>query len=155
MENVPKEVFSFFYDLRAYGLYSSNTPALRCLVPDLQSGMPIGLSAKGPRIFSVANIDSALNPRLVKALLGLIQSWMKHIILEKQMFCTVHNLVALDSFDFTDENMRLFVVVRDSDGVIDVQRIRINEQLMNISKEKHMPLSQLWIDGYIGGVPNV
>ena len=249
MENIPNEVLDFFNDLRAYGLYSPNTPALRGLVPDLQSRIPIGLSGgglseglqalletaesddviadaiddvtalfdwvedvetstqnaniispslprmkrtvifrdafmkssynkltaadasegvlyalfllvlclseKGPRIFSVDNIDSALNPRLVKALLRRIQLWMKDIIPEKQMFCTVHNPVALDSFDFTDERVRLFVIDRNSDGLTNVRQIKITEHLLNISKEKHMPLSQLWIDGYIGGVPDV
>lgn len=113
------------------------------------------LSEKGPKVFSVDNIDSALNPRLVKALLKLLQGWIEDIIPEKQMFCTAHNPVVLDSFDFTDERVRLFVVNRDTDGLTDVKQIRITEKLVDLSQKKHMPLSQLWIDGYIGGIPNV
>ena len=115
----------------------------------------LSLSAKGPRIYSVDNIDSALNPRLIRALLKLMQEWVGDIIPEKQMFCTAHNPIVLDSFDFTDERVKLFVVDRNTDGLTDVRQIKITKELVQVSKEKHMPLSQIWIDGYIGGIPNV
>lgn len=248
-ENMSVEVLRFFDDLRSYSLYSPNTPALRGLVPDLQSRIPVGLSGgglseglqelleaadkdenisdaiddvaalfdwveevetstqnvniispslprmkrtivfrdcfmnsnynrltaadasegvlyalfllvlslspKGARMFAIDNIDSALNPRLIKSLLKLLQNWIEEIIPEKQIFCTAHNPVLLDSFDFTDERVKLFVVDRDTDGLTDVRQIKITEELVKISKENHMPLSQLWVDGYIGGIPNV
>ena len=115
----------------------------------------LSLSSKGPKVFSVDNIDSALNPRLIRALLKLMQGWFEDIIPEKQMFCTAHNPVVLDSLDFTDEHVKLFVVDRDTDGLTDVRQIKITKELAKISHEKHMPLSQLWVDGYIGGIPNV
>jgi len=84
-----------------------------------------------------------------------MQEWVGDIIPEKQMFCTAHNPIVLDSFDFTDERVKLFVVDRNTDGLTDVRQIKITKELVQVSKEKHMPLSQIWIDGYIGGIPNV
>lgn len=248
-ENMEKELLRFLDDLRSYSLYTPNTPALRGMVPDMQSRVPVGLSGgglseglkelldrakddedieeaidsvislfdwvdgmgtstqdslivspslprmkrtiifrdmymkrnynkltatdasegilyvlfllvlslsgKGPRIFSVDNIDSALNPRLVRAVLRLLQTWFKDLVPEKQLLCTAHNPVVLDSLDFTDERTALFVVDRDSDGLTDVRRIKLTKELVAISQQKHIPLSQMWVDGYIGGVPNV
>ena len=61
----------------------------------------------------------------------------------------------LDGFDLLDDTVRLFVVDRDSDGLTRIRRITVTEELVRASKEKHISWSQLWVDGYIGGVPNV
>ncbi|SHK55472.1 hypothetical protein SAMN05216582_10791 [Selenomonas ruminantium] len=87
--------------------------------------------------------------------MGLLQTWFWELIPEKQILCTAHNPVVLDSLDLTDNRVALFVVDRDSDGLTDVRRINLTKELVEISQKNHMPLSQMWVDGYIGGVPNV
>ena len=113
------------------------------------------MSPGGPKIFAVDNIEQTLNPRIVKRLAAVLQEWFKDYIPEKQMFCTAHNPVILDGFDLLDDTVRLFVVDRDSDGLTRIRRITVTEELVRASKEKHLSWSQLWVDGYIGGVPNV
>lgn len=113
------------------------------------------MSPRGPKIFAVDNIEQTLNPRLVRRLAGLLQEWFRDYIPEKQMFCTAHNPMILDGFDLLDDTVRLFVVDRDSDGLTRIRRITVTEELVRESKEKHISWSQLWVNGYIGGVPNV
>lgn len=117
--------------------------------------MVLCLSEHGPKVFSVDNIDQALNPRLVKAIMHLLQEWFHELVPEKQIFCTAHNPVVLDSLDLFDDIVRLFVVDRNSDGLTSIQQIKITPELIQKSKANHISLSQMWVDGYIGGVPNV
>ena len=117
--------------------------------------MVLCLSPNGPKVFSVDNIDQALNPRLVKALMRLLQEWFHDIIPQKQLFCTAHNPVVLDSLDVYDDTVRLFVVDRNSHGLTSIRQIKITAELIKKSQENHIPLSQMWVDGYIGGVPSV
>jgi predicted ATPase len=110
---------------------------------------------KSPNIFALDNIDSALNP-------GLVRQLMKHVteILsthkEKQIFITTHNPSTLDSIDLFDESHRLFVVSRSDTGQTQIKRI---EPPMNMSKEEWekknygLKLSEIWLSGAIGGLP--
>lgn len=116
--------------------------------------MVLCLSPNGPKVFSVDNIDQALNPRLVKKLMQLLQEWFHELIPQKQLFCTAHNPVVLDSLDVYDDTVRLFVVDRNSHGLTSISQIKITEELVKKSQENHIPLSQMWVDGYIGGVPS-
>lgn len=113
------------------------------------------MSPQGPSIFSIDNVDQALNPRLAKQMMHLLQTWFRDDIPQKQLFCTAHNPVVLDSLDIADDQVRLFVVDRDSDGLSVVRRFRITPELLQKSQKNHIPLSQLWVDGYIGGMPDV
>ena len=85
----------------------------------------------------------------------LLQEWFHELVPEKQIFCTAHNPVVLDSLDLFDDIVRLFVVDRNSDGLTSIQQIKITPELIQKSKANHISLSQMWVDGYIGGVPNV
>lgn len=113
------------------------------------------MSESGPRIFSIDNVDQALNPRLIKRLIKMLVAWFDELVPEKQLFCTAHNPVILDSLDISSDIVRLFAVDRDSDGLTSVRRISVTPKLIEESKKHHMPLSQLWTNGYLGGVPNV
>ena len=113
------------------------------------------MSPNGPKFFAVDNIEQTLNPRVVKRLAGSLQGWFKEYVPEKQMFCTAHNPVILDGFDLLDDTVRLFVVDRDLDGLTKIRRVTVTEQLARQSRENHISWSQLWVNGYIGGVPNV
>lgn len=113
------------------------------------------LSPNSPKTFAVDNIEQALNPRLVKRLAGILQRWFREYIPEKQVLCTAHNPVLLDGFDFLDDTVHLFVVDRDMDGLTVIRRVQVTRELVQKSKEHHLSWSQLWVDGYLGGVPNV
>ena len=113
------------------------------------------LSEKGPRFFAVDNIDQTLNPRLIQRLMEILCEWFIDFVPQKQMICTAHNPAVLDGLKIGDDSFRLFAVDRNSDGLTVIQRVNLTQELLDISKEKNMPLSRLWVEGYIGGVPNV
>ena len=113
------------------------------------------LAKEGPKMFSVDNIDQALNPRIIQRLMGQMKEWFEELIPEKQILCTAHNPAILDNWISSDDSVRLFIVDRDSDGLTVVKRFIITEELIKLSQEKHISLSRMWVDGYLGGVPNV
>ncbi len=117
--------------------------------------MVLCLSDKGPSIFAVDNIDQALNPKLLKLMMRNMHEWFTDIVTDKQILCTAHNPAILDGLDFTDDIIRLFMVDRDSKGLTKISRIEITEDLIRTAKDKKVPLSQLWMEGYLGGLPNV
>lgn len=108
-----------------------------------------------PDIFALDNIDSTLNP-------GLIRQLMSHItaILEdypsKQLFLTTHNPSTLDAVDLFDPSHRLFVVERSATGQTELKRI---EPPQGTTKEEWeethygLKLSEIWLSGAIGGMP--
>ena len=117
--------------------------------------MVICLSESGPSIFAVDNIDQALNPKLIKKMIRNMHSWFAELVPNKQILCTAHNPAVLDGFDLTDDLIRLFMVDRNNNGLTKVSRVHITEDLVAIAKEKKISLSQLWMEGYLGGIPNV
>lgn len=117
--------------------------------------MVLCLSKEGPRVFSVDNIDQALNPRIVRRLIIHLHNWFKDLIPYKQMFCTAHNPAVLDGIDFSDDIVHLFTVDRDSKGLSRVTRVEITGSMQEEAKKRSVSMSQLWMEGYFGGVPNV
>ena len=103
------------------------------------------ISENTPPFFAIDNIESALNPKLcrefTKKLIDLAQ---KH---DKQVIVTTHNPFVLDALDLNQEEQRLFVVRRDIDGHTKINRIKAPEN-------SNIPLSEAWMKGYIGGLPN-
>ena len=83
------------------------------------------LSSQAPKVFSIDNIDQALNPRLAAALIRKICSWVRKAGSDRQLIFTVHNPAALDGLDLTDDEIRLFAVDRNSDGQTVVKRIEM------------------------------
>lgn len=113
------------------------------------------LSEVGPSVFAVDNIDQALNPRVVKKMMSILCDWFTSILNNKQIIVTAHNPSILDGISIADDRIRLFAVDRDFDGLTVIKRVEITDELLRMSKEKDMPLSRLWVEGYIGGVPSV
>lgn len=70
---------------------------------------------------------------------------------KKTVFLTTHNPLVLDGLDLLDDRIRLFTVNRNSKGYTILERIQISKEMSDTG----MPLSRLWIDGYIGGVPDL
>lgn len=111
------------------------------------------LSPSSPSIFSIDNLDSALNPRLVTRLVGRLAAWLAAASPDRQLLFTAHNPTVLDGLDLDDDEVRLFAVERNSEGHTTVRRITLTPELEALNKE--YPLSRLWAMGNLGAVPNV
>lgn len=70
---------------------------------------------------------------------------------DKTVFLTTHNPLVLDGLDLTNDRIRLFTVSRDSYGYARIDRVLVGKELLNKGKS----LSRLWIEGDIGGVPEL
>ena len=102
-----------------------------------------------PMMFGIDSFDHALNPRLAKR---ITQIFSRLVIKNgRTVFMTTHNPLVLDGLDLTDDRIRLFATDRDSAGHVMLNRIQVSEKLINTGQ----PLSRLWINGYLGGVPEL
>jgi predicted ATPase len=98
-----------------------------------------------PSFFAIDNIDTSFNPKLCKHLVkNLVELAKKH---QKQVIVTTHNPAILDGLNLQDDTQRLFVVRRNEDGHTKATRIEYKE-------ERKMKLSELWTNGFIGGLPD-
>jgi hypothetical protein len=111
------------------------------------------LSSQAPKVFSIDNIDQALNPRLAAALIRKISSWLQKTDVDRQLVFTAHNPAVLDGLDLADDEVRLFAVDRNSEGQTVGKRIEMTPDLVALQKDH--PLSRLWLMGNLGAVPNV
>ena len=102
-----------------------------------------------PSMFAIDSFDHALNPRLAKRLTEIFSQ----LILESQrtVFMTTHNPLVLDGLDLCNDDIRLFAVSRNRDGHAVIDRIQVSQELL----ESGQPLSRLWINGRLGGVPEL
>lgn len=106
------------------------------------------ISKKTPDFFAIDNIETGLNPRLCRFLMKKISELA--IKNRKQVLITTHNPAILDGLNLNDDNQRLYVVARNDEGKTQVKRIRSKEPI----GERRMMLSEMWMKGLIGGVPD-
>lgn len=105
------------------------------------------ISDETPRFFAIENIDTAFNPKLCREVIKrLVALAKKH---DKQIIATTHNPAILDGLDLRDDEQRLMVVQRSIDGYTKVRTLK-KEEVVN----SDWSLSQLWLRGFIGGLPN-
>jgi predicted ATPase len=103
------------------------------------------ISKTTPTFFAIDNIDNSLNPKLCMQLTkSLAILAKKH---KKQVIVTTQNPAILDGLNLKDDNQRLFVISRNSDGHTRAERINFNEN-------RTMKLSEVWTKGFIGGLPS-
>jgi len=102
-------------------------------------------SKKTPPFFAIDNIETAFNPKLCTKLTEYLISTAKKN--RKQVILTTHSPYVLDGLDLSDDEVRLFVARRDIDGHTLIERIPYH-------KNRRMPLSDLWMNGLIGGLPD-
>ena len=103
------------------------------------------ISEDTPSFFAIDNIESSLNPKLCRLVISKLSELAeKH---DKQVILTTHSPFVLDGLDEINDKKRLFVVNRNTDGYTVVNQIKEN-------KSKSIPLSEAWLKGYIGGLPN-
>ena len=111
--------------------------------------LTLAMHESAPKMFAIDSFDHSMNPRLAKK----VTEVFCNIILEngKTVFMTTHNPLVLDGLDLSDERVRLFATERDSNGFVKVKRIEVSEKLL----KEGQPLSRLWINGLLGGVPEL
>jgi predicted ATPase len=98
-----------------------------------------------PRFFAIDNIETAFNPLLcTEVMIRLTQLAKKH---NKQVIFTTHNPAILDGIDLKDDQQRLFIARRGNKGQTLIERLEHKPQ-------RGMKLSELWMKGYIGGIPS-
>lgn len=103
---------------------------------------------------AVDNFGYGLHPRLKRALVSRVADWL----LEKnnrQLVLTTHDPLVLDGLPLLDDRVRLFVVDRDSAGRVVVRRVLVDEELWRKKEERGWAMSDLWVEGWLGGVPNL
>ncbi len=106
------------------------------------------VSKSTPKWFAIDNIDSSLNPKLCSELLRRLVLLAKKY--DKQVILTTHSPAILDGLDLHDEEQRLFVVHRNSQGHTKVRRITPPQPLGN---EPPVKLSEAFLRGILGGLP--
>ena len=105
------------------------------------------ISDETPRFFAIENIDTAFNPKLCREVIKrLVALAKKH---NKQIIATTHNPAILDGLDLRDDEQKLMGVQRSIDGYTKVRTLK-KEEVVN----SDLTLSQLWLRGFIGGLPN-
>ena len=108
---------------------------------------------QSPVLCAVDNADHGLNPRLARSLMKRLCGWYLNSPSPRQILLTTHNPLVLDGLTLQDDRVRLFTVSRTTSGRTTVNRVAINEKLLEAGKE--WPLSQLWVMGHLGGIGDV
>jgi predicted ATPase len=111
----------------------------------------LALHKNSPSTVAVDNFDHALNPRLAKALTAQICEWTNSTS-SKQFLLTSHNPLVLDGLPLQNDDVRLFVVQRTRHGKTVISRVVLDDKIISAAKDG-VSLSQMWIMGVLGGVP--
>ncbi len=111
--------------------------------------LSVAMHEKAPKMFAIDSFDHALNPRLAKKVTEIFSK----IIIEqnKTVFMTTHNPLVLDGLDLANDDIRLFTTDRNKYGHVEVRRVQISNELLDMNQT----LSRLWINGLLGGVPEL
>jgi AAA15 family ATPase/GTPase len=109
----------------------------------------LAMHPQSPSVFSVDSFDHALNPRLAKKMIQVFCEQVRNN--DKHVFLTTHNPLVLDGLDLSNDDIRLFAVDRDKNGYAQIRRVRVSRELI----EEGQSLSRLWINGRLGGVPDL
>jgi predicted ATPase len=102
-----------------------------------------------PRFFAIDNIENALNPKLCTRIIQELVELAKKY--DKQVIFTTHNPAVLDGLDLSDDEQRLFTIYRNIYGHTKAERIFPPQPLED---EDPVPLSEAFMNGYIGGLPD-
>lgn len=109
---------------------------------------------KAPYFFAVDNADHGLNPGLATVLMKHFADWVLSSQDQRQILITSHNPAVLDGLPLQDNRVRLFTVDRDNKGKTVINRVVVDQKLLDMST-KGWTLSRLWMNKLIGGMPNV
>lgn len=129
--------------------YDASEGALYVLFVAALANLP-----NAPRIFAIDNFDHGLNPRLARALTEHFCRWILNAPKKRQVLLTSHNPLVLDGLPLEDDRVRLFTVGRTQRGLTNVRRIRLGLDELQRNGEV-WTVSRLWVNGHLGGVPDV
>ncbi|ASK70526.1 hypothetical protein CF168_17575 [Shewanella bicestrii] len=107
-----------------------------------------------PDFFALDNVDSALNPGLVRNLMVHISEYIDRYD-KKQILLTTHNPTTLDALDIFNPEHRLFVVSRGTDGQTLINPILPPKGMTKSDWENQyfgLKLSEIWLSGALGGI---
>lgn len=114
----------------------------------------LALHPKAPPFLAVDNVDQALNPKLATHLMAKLCSWTERIGSDRQWLLTAHNPAVLDGLPLSNPDVRLFAVDRTSQGHSVIRRIDVTSA-MKARPNEEWTLSRMWMNGLLGGVPNL
>ncbi len=100
-----------------------------------------------PSFFAIENIEQSFNPRLCREIIKVLSKLAKEN--NKQVILTTHNPACLDGLNINDDQNRLFVIERNTEGRTVHNRIE-NKNSLNLNEP--MKLSEAWMRGYLGGL---
>ena len=112
------------------------------------------LHPAAPRLFALDNADHGLNPLMARHLMTTMCRWLLDTKQPRQVLMTTQNPLVLDGLPLQDDRVRLFTVDRDNRGTTCVKRFLITDEHKK-KAEEGWTLSRMWVNGLIGGVPNV
>lgn len=107
------------------------------------------ISENTPNFFAIENIETSLNPKLCTKVTQVIVELAKKY--NKQIILTTHNPAVLDGLNLDDPDQKLFVVFRNSEGHTTVKNY---SKPVPIEGEKTLKISESFLRGYLGGLPN-
>jgi predicted ATPase len=114
----------------------------------------LALHPKSPKCLAVDNLDQTLNPRLAMKLMEALCKWTLALRRNQQWLVTAHNPAILDGLPLDNPDIRLFTVDRDNNGYTTVNRIDL-AAAQSARPDKSWTLSRMWMNGLLGGVPDV
>lgn len=115
--------------------------------------MVLAAHSQSPRVFAVDNFDQALNPRTARELTRTFVGYALEA--GRQVLLTTHNPLVLDGLDLGDDRVRLFTVGRDRNGHTKVKRVPVKDFAALKKKHGEHAVSRLWVEGLLGGMPDV
>jgi predicted ATPase len=107
------------------------------------------LSKATPRFFAIDNIDNSLNPKLCAELMRQLAKLAEKN--GKQVILTTHNPAGLDGLNLHDDQQRLYVVRRNSEGHTIVNQVKAPRPRPEGAPVK---LSSAFMSGLLGGLPD-
>ena len=114
----------------------------------------LAMHPQSPGLFAIDNFDQAMHPRLARAATRVFCDQLLESSPPRQALLTTHNPLVLDGLDLRDDRIRLFAVERNHRGASQVHRVEVSEEILQ-STQDGLSLSNLWVMGRLGGVPDL
>jgi len=134
-------------DQNQFSAYEASEGALYVLFV-----LVLAMHPESPKIFAIDNFDHAMHPRLARATTRIFSREL--LKTDRQALLTTHNPLVLDGLNLSDDRIRLFAVERNSYGATKIYRIQVSEEILQATQQG-LSLSNLWIMGRLGGVPDI
>jgi predicted ATPase len=114
----------------------------------------LALHPQAPRLLAIDNFDQSMHPLLARELTKVFCQEILASENQRQVFLTTHNPLVLNGLNLWDERIRLFTVDRRT-GMTKINPVRMTEELLGDLEADQVTLSELWVMGRLGGVPEL